>query len=84
MSIRVVWSNLSFNKILRLPYREKVAGDKDESRETNIEVLELSMQEVTVVWNKVIAVKVGGKWVGLEYIVEVVLTRLANGLKGSL
>lgn len=49
-----------------------------------LRLLELSMQEVTVVWNKVIAVKVGGKWVGLEYIVEVVLTRLANGLKGSL
>lgn len=49
-----------------------------------LRLLELSMQGVTVAWSKVIAVKVEGKWVDLENIVEVELTGLANGAIGRL
>lgn len=55
-----------------------------EARRPVMRLLELSMQGVTMAWSKVITVKVGGKWVDLENIVEVELTGLPNGLKGRL
>lgn len=55
-----------------------------EARRPMLRLLELSMQGVTVAWSKVITVKVGGKWVDLENILEVELTGLPNGLKGRL
>lgn len=49
-----------------------------------LRLLESSMQEVTMVWSKVIAMKNGGKWVVLEYIMEVELIGFVNVLKGRL
>lgn len=49
-----------------------------------LRLLKLSVQGVIVVRSKVRAVKDEGRWVDLEYIVQVELTGLANGLKGRL
>lgn len=39
MSKGVTWFDLSFNEILRLLHREKGVGNKDESKETNVEAI---------------------------------------------